>query len=505
MGESRTKNASRNIIFGLANKVVVFILPFVTRTLLLYLLGSTSLGLSTLFTSILSFLSLAELGFGQAVVYSMYKPIADNNTALVSALLNFYKKLYRIIGLIILAIGICLLPFLSFLIHGDTPDGINIYILYIIYLTNTVISYFFAGYRQSLLTAHQRADIKDKIALVVTLIARMLEILVIWLTKNLYLYACVAIIGTLITNTFTAFVTRKMYPEIKCSGKVPVEQKNEIKKKITGLFGTKLNSIVVHQADTLIISSFLGLTVLAQYGNYYYILNALSGFIMIVFNSLTASIGNKIALDSKQEVFKLFKKINFINKWIVGWCSICLLCMYHPFMILWVKTELTLPVLMSVLMTLYFYVYQIQRTILVFKDASGLWYEDRFRPYVSMVFNLISNLILVQFIGIYGIVISTIIAFLISIPWCNYVVFKKLFNNSPLNNLMKMVGDLIVTASIGLVTYYICNLYPVTIVGLMLRLVTCLFIPNFVFILLYRKDESFEYVKSLIIKAVKRK
>lgn len=502
--ESRTKNVLRNIIFGTASKIVTLLLPFLTRTMLLYLMGTISLGVSTLFTSILSFLSLAELGFGSAVVYTMYKPIAENDIESINALLNYYRRLYRIIGIIILAFGILLTPFLKYLIKGDTPEGVNLYILFYLYLFNSVVSYFFSGYRQSLLTAYQRTDIKEKIAIIITICVRICEIIAIYLTRNLYIYVLVTIAGTLCTNLITAIVTRRMFPEIECRGQIPIQTRLAIRNRLSGLFGTKLNSIVVNQADTIIISAFLGLTLLTQYGNYYYILNAVSGFVMMFFTSMTASIGNKIASDSIEEVYILFKKINFINNWIVGWCSICLLCLYHPFMLIWVKSDLTLPVLMSVLMTVYFYIYQIQRTLLTFKDAGGLWYEDRYRPYVSMTFNLISNLVLVQFIGIYGIVTSTIIAFFISLPWCNHVVFKNMFHMSSFYNLINMVFNFGITCVIGIITYFICLWFPVSIIGLIQRLIICVIFPNILYLIVFFKDDNFMYFFSLIKRLIRR-
>ena len=503
--DSRTKNVSRNIIFGMANKMVSLLLPFITRTMMLYLLGTTSLGVSTLFSSILSFLSLAELGVGSAIVYTMYKPIAENDIEAIDSLLKYYKHLYRIIGLAILLIGLALTPFLPYLIKGETPEGVNLYILFFLYIINSVVSYFFAGYRQSLLTACQRADIRDKIAMYVTVAVRIGEIIAIYLTHNLYVYVIVTIIGTLATNLFTSIVTRRMFPEIECKGEISVEVKGAIKKRLSGLFGTKLNSIVVHQADTIIISAFLGLTLLAQYGNYYYIINTVSGFIMMIFSSMTASIGNKIATDSKEEVFLLFRKINFANNWIVGWCAICLLCLLHPFMLLWVKADLTLPVLMTVLMAIYFYIFQIQRTILTFKDAGGLWYEDRFRPYVSMVFNLVSNILLVQIIGIYGIVISTILAFFISVPWCNYVVFSKMFYKSHLKNLSTMALNFLFTSIIGIVTYMLCGLLPYSIPGFIVRMAICIIVPNILYYIIFHKTYEFTYFICLIHRIVRRK
>ena len=498
MQDNRTKNVTRNISFGLINKIVTLLLPFVTRTLMLYLVGVTSVGISTLFSSILSFLSLAELGFGSAVVYSMYKPIADNDVPTIKALLNYYKKLYRVIGTAILLIGSALAPFLPYLIKGETPVGINIYILYFIYLLNSVISYFFAGYRQSLLSAYQRIDVKDKISILVTMVVRFAEIGVIVLTKNLYFYAAVAILGTLITNIGTAIATRRMFPEISCEGMIGVEERHAIRKKLGGLFGTKLNAIVVHQADTIVISSFLGLTILAQYGNYYYILSTVSSFVMILFTSMTASIGNKIATDSQERVYTLFRKISFFNTWIVGWCAVCMLCLYQPFVQLWVGKDLMLPLSTALFMTLYFYIYQIQRTILTFKDAGGLWYEDRFRPYVSMTINLIVNIVLVQYIGLNGVILSTIFAFFISVPWCNHVVFTKMFTEEPIENIKRMILSLIITAGVAAITYFLCNYMPDGIIGLILRAVICIVVPNLLFIAVYHRSAEYQEMKKML-------
>ena len=503
--ESRTKNVSRNILFGTANKIVSLLLPFITRTLLLYLLGTTSLGISTLFSSILNFLSLAELGVGSAIVYTMYKPIVDDDISAINSLLNYYKKLYRLIGLAILLIGLLLTPFLPHLIKGDVPNGVNLYFLFFLYLCNSSLSYFFAGYRQSLLSAYQRADIRDKISMGVTTGVRIAEIIAIYLTRNLYIYVLVTILGTISTNILITITTHRMFPEIECKGEVSAEVRQSITKRLGGLFGTKLNSIVVHQADTIIISLFLGLTYVAQYGNYYYILSAVSGFVMMLFSSMTSSIGNKIVSDSTEEVYVLFKKINFINNWIVGWCSICLMCLYHPFMLVWVKEQLTLPILMSFLMTIYFYIYQIQRTILTFKDAGGLWYEDRFRPYVSMILNLVSNIILVQVIGIYGIVVSTILAFMISVPWCNYVVFSKMLHKSPGQNLIKMMTNFIITVVVGFITYNICSFLPISIMGIIGRLAICFIIPNFLYIIIFRNTYEFSTFLDLLKQSIRRK
>ncbi len=499
MKDTRTANATRNIIFGVINRFVTLVLPFVTRTIILHLLGASYLGIGTLFSSILSFLSLAELGLGTAIVYTMYKPIAENDYARLNALLNYYRKLYRIIGLIILAVGTLLVPAVPFLIKKDPPAGINVYCLYYIYLINSVISYFFAGYKQSLLAAHQRNDITSNIITGVNLFVQFGQIFMLYYTRNFYAYAMVPIIGTLITNGLNSYITNRKYPNIKCYGKIDNETRQGIYKRLSGLFGTKLNSIVVHSADVMVISAFLGLSMTAQYGNYYYIMNALCGFIMVLYSSLTAGIGNKLVTDSIEENYGFFKKLSFVNAWIVGWCSVCLMCLYEPFMHIWVGDELKLGMTFVICMVAYFFIYTIQRTILTFKDAAGLWVEDKMRPYVSMVVNVVFNLVLVNVIGIYGIVVSTIIAFVISLPWANYVLFKKLFKRSPMKNIMSILWYLLITIIATVPTYLICMKFPEGIGWFVCRMIVCCVIPNLIFWLFFRKLNEYNYFKKLIL------
>lgn len=504
MKDSRIKNASRNMIWGGVNKTVVLILPFITRTIILYMLGASYLGVGTLFSSILSFLSLTELGLSAAIVYVMYKPLAENDTKTICALLNYYRNFYRIIGIVMLAIGTGILPLVPMMIQSGSPDGINIYILYYIYLINSVVSYFFAGYRSSLLIASQREDISTKILTIVNILVQFGQIVVLVATKNFYFYAIVPIVGTLATNTLYYIITRKKYPEYRPEGKLDSVIKTNIKKKISGLIGTKLNSIVVHSADTIVISTFLGLTLTAQYGNYYLIFNSVCNFIGVFFSSITAGIGNKLVLDNMTEGFKLFKRISYINGWIVCWCCSCFLCLYEPFMKIWVGEDLMLGLPFTVLMVLYFFVYQIQKTILTFKDAAGLWHVDKIRPYCSMIINVVSNIILVQYIGIYGIVISSILAFLISLPWANKVLFEHLFRMNAFANIKRICKYFVLTVGICVASYGCCMICADGIGGLVQRLVICCLVPNILFVLMTYKTEEANYCLQLVGRFVKK-
>ena len=505
MGKNtRTENTVRNVKAGVVNRVIIMVLPFVTRTLIIYLLGADYLGIGTLYTSILSFLSLAELGFSSSIVYAMYKPIAENDENAICALLKYFKKLYTIIGWVMLFVGTIIVPAVPYFINGDPPEGINVYILYYIYLINSVISYFFLGYRQSILQAYQRQDIITKISSVINPVFQILQILVIFYSRNFYAYAVVPLLSTVANNITNSLIVKKKYPNLVCKGQVSYEVKKTIKSKISGLLGTRLNSIVVHSADTLIVSAFLGLTATAEYGNYYIIFNTICGFIMIIFSSMTSSVGNKIVKDSIEENLKLFKTIEFGNVWLVGFCSVCLMCLYEPFMSIWVGSELCLGKVFSVLMALYFYLYEVQRTILTYKDAAGIWREDRFRPYCTMVVNLGSNIVLVKLIGIYGIVLSTIIAFAISLPWANKVLFETLFKFSGKENLFYILKGLLVTTLASIITFYLCNFLPINIEYLLIRITICMIVPNIVFWLFYNKCNEYNILRDMVLRRLKK-
>ena len=361
MSDSRTKNVSRNVFFVFSRGLLNTILPFITRTVTLYLLGDKYLGLGTLFTSVLSMLNLTELGISSAINFVMYKPIAQGDDEVVSAILWHFRRVYRIIGGVILVIGTLIVPVIPYLISGETPSDLNIYVLYYIYLINTSISYFFAGYRQCLLTSNQRSDIISKITMGVYIFNNVFQVLVLVVTRNYYIFAIVPIAGTLLTNLLVARITKKRYPNISCRGEISDEIKLQIKKRMLGLFGTKLNSLVVHQADTLVVSAFLGLTIVTEYGNYYFVLNAVCAFTTVFFSSFTASIGNKLVKDSVEDNYIFFKRLNGLNSWLIGLCSAWMIVLFQPFMEIWVGKKLMQPFLFVILVVVYFYSFEIMR------------------------------------------------------------------------------------------------------------------------------------------------
>lgn len=394
----RRKNAFRNIEFGFLNKMVTILFPFLMRTILIKTLGSEYLGLSSLFTSILQVLSLSELGIGSAMVFELYKPIAKNDTEKICKLQNLYRVIYKIIGTVIVTIGVILLPFLNNFIEGGYPEDINIYVLYILYLFNSAASYLLFAYKSSILTAYQRRDIILNIGSIVHVLLYVIQIICLVNFKNYYAYVIWLPIFTIIENVLISIYVDKKYPEYKPIGKL---DKNEIKNvflNVKDLFGHKLSNVVTNSADTIVISSFIGLNMVTIYNNYYYLMSAISGILDIVYQGILAGIGNSIVSESKEKNKNDFYKFYFINAWIVGWCSICFVCLFQPMMKLWMGSNLMLDFSSVILLGIYFYVWKIRQTILTYKDAAGMWKIDKIKPYIEIIFNLTINIILVNII-----------------------------------------------------------------------------------------------------------
>lgn len=506
----RTKNATRNIFWGLMDKVVTLLMPFVVRTVLIKTLGAEYLGLNGLFTSILSVLSVTELGFGAAIVFSMYKPIAEDDNDMLCALLNVYRKIYNVVGTVVLVGGLIVLPFLPHFISGSYPDDINIYILYLVYLFNTVIGYFLFAYKVALFRAHQRNDLLSKRGIVLNFISYSLQIALLLTFKNYYAYVIVLPIITITTNLVNAYIAKKVFPNIVCRGSIDKDTKDGIKKRVMGLLSYKIYGVIFSSVDTIVISSFLGLIPLAKFNSYFYIQTAIIGFITIFTSSITAGIGNKMVTSSRQENYKDFKNLVFINAWISGFCAVSLFCLYQHFIEWWVGKEILLSFDTMTLMVIYFLLPRISTMTFTYREAAGLWWEDRFRPLVAAVVNLSINLILVQFIGINGVIISTLICTIfINIPWGSAVLFKNYFKRSPAEYFFKLLLYVLVTAGSGAVTFFVCNLLPSQGFGFMLlKGVICLVVPNALFCLVYHKAQEFEYVKKLAknsLKGIKRK
>lgn len=502
----RTKNATRNIIFGVILRAYQIIVPFLMRTAMIYLMGVQYLGLNSLFTSVLQVLNLAELGVGSAMIYSMYRPIAEDDNTTICALMKLYRTYYRLIGLIIAVVGCILTPFIPKLISGDIPQGINIYILYLLNLGATVLSYWLFAYKNSILQAHQRTDIVSKVTLITNTIQYVLQLFVLWIFKNYYLYVIVMLVTQALTNIVTAIMADKIYPQFKPKGELHKEEIHQINQKIRDLFTAKLGGVVVGSADTIVISAFLGLTTLAVYQNYYFIMNSICGFITVIFSAITAGIGNSLVTESSEKNYNDFKKFTFIICFILCICCCCFVGLYQPFMKLWVGKKFMLSFSFVILFCILFYCLELAMVWATVKDAAGLWHSDRFRSLIGACANLIMNIVLVQVIGLYGIILSTVFSYIfISMPWLIHNLFKFLYNESLKVYLKDLSMYILVAILATTITTIICR--KITFVGifeLVFKGIISIIIPVSIEILCYRKKEEFKESIKLVKKMLKK-
>jgi O-antigen/teichoic acid export membrane protein len=501
MKYDNTRNILNGMKYGIVYKIMMLLLPFALRTVMIYALGMEYVGINSLFTSILSTLSLAELGFSGAVVFHMYQPIAHEDHTKLCALLKYYRRVYKSVGLIIFCLGLLVLPFLKYLITSALPPDLHLYVLFLGFLINTCSSYFFGGYRTSVLTAHQREDIVSQNNGVIMLIGYMTQIAGLLVFKNYYLYLLNVILITVTTNMVRAVNARKLYPHIQCKGKLSKEDRKEIQVNVGALFLQKVGGTVSLSFDTMVISAFLGITMVALYGNYYLISTSILSFFMLFFNLITAGIGNSMVLESPQRNYEYFKKYAFLADWALIWATSSLVCLYQPFMSLWVGQGGMLDFPIVMLISVLFYLTGSRRLVLSYKDAAGLWKKNAFSPLIAAAVNLALNLLLVRGIGIYGIVLSTIISYvMIEIPWDGYVLFRHYFAMRPYTYYAKWCLSLVKMAVVAAATYGVCAAIDVSNLAALIavRLILCIVVPNVLLLLISWRNPNREWANSFI-------
>lgn len=487
----RAKNVKRNLFFGFINRMVLLLFPFLIRTIILKKLGTEFLGLNSLFTSILQVLNLTELGFSSAIVHSLYKPIAEKNSGLICAYMSFYKKVYKRIGTVILCAGIMLLPFLEYFITGNVPKNINIYFLFCIYLFNTVISYYCFGYKNALINAHQRNDIVSNVSTLSQSCMYMLQITILYLTNNYYCYLIIMPMFTIVNNLLTGYISNKLYPQYGCIGTLKDDAKKKIKDQVTGLLIHRLCLVSRNSFDSIFITAFLGLRIAGIYSNYYYIMNTIIGILSIVGNSMLAGIGDSIATESIEKNYIDMKKINFIYMIISGWCTICMLCLYQPFMTIWVGNELMFDFHVVILFCVYFYVLKMGDIRGTYSDAAGLWWENRYRAVIEVMVNLILNIVFVQLLGIYGIILATLVSlFFINFIWGSRIIFNHYFKGvSVLEYYLQHGKYAFITVIIAIVTYQIVSRVSIQgIIGLIVKLIVCSIVSACLYFIFYIRN-----------------
>ena len=506
MDGSRISNTKRNILFSSFDTVSTLVFQFVLRLVVVQTLGTVYLGLSGLFVSILQILNMADLGFSGAIVYNMYRPLAENDTDAVCKLLNYYKKIYRVVSVVVLCVGLALAPFIKYLIKDPCPDDINVYCLYFLYLANSVVSYAVFAYRTALLNALQRLDLTKAAYLLINTIQYLLQILSLVVFRNYYLFVICMIAGTAGKNAFSAYLSKKKYSQYVCRGTISEETKKSILSRVKGLLVCSISAVTYTTFDNIVLSAFVGLGSVAIYSNYLLIHNGIAQSFTLIRESMQASVGNSVAKENVEKNYNDMKLWQFLFSVIATWMSACLMSMYQPFMKIWMGEDMLLREIDVVLLVIWFFATMVQNSFFLYLSGNGLWWEMRY-PYIfSTITNLILNILLGSLLGVTGIIIATVIASVVfGMIWQCSIIFRTYFNTSMLEfqkYQLLYTGVCILCCGIAYGINEVLNISG--IVGLAVRFIICSLVAVSVQILIYRRTEMYKDSKVFIKRVMHR-
>lgn len=500
----------RNTAWGAVYRLVTLLGPFAIKTIIIKKLGLEYSGLNSLFTAILTVLNLANLGFSSSLVYTMYKAIVEDDQDALCAMMNFYRRVYRIVGLVILGLGLCLMPFLPHLVKGECPPDVNLYVLFTIYLVETSLDYLMFGYNTAIFTAYQRTDVTLKISTVRYVVQFLVQAAVLLIFANYYAYIIVLPLVVIPNNIANYVAARRMYPGITCRGQLDDGTRRDIYKRVWTLFGHKVGSTVLVSLDSIIISSFLGLTAMSLYSNYYYILTAVNGVVEIITNGSLSGIGNKLITDTREENYRLFKIMTYGWVALIGGAATCMLCFYQPFIgAVWLGEEYLLDIRLVMLIVVYFFSWMFRIMQLTYRDAAGLWTKDWLKPYVGMTLNLAGSIAMVKWTGsIAGVLVPTIfVMFFVYYPWEAWVLFKYQFQRGWGEYLGK-VGLYTLLSAVGCALCYGVSMTLApgnTVTGLVIRCLVVAVIYPAVWLLCTHKTAEFQGLVRLVRRVVNKR
>ena len=501
--DGRLKNSVRNIMIGTIGSIITPFISFAGRTVFIRTLTADYLGLNGLFSNVLNMLSLAEMGVGSAIIYALYKPLAEQNERVISALMNFYAKAYRIIGCTISVMGLMLMPLLPYII-GETPEiQENIYVIYILYLLNTSSSYFFS-YKLTLLTADQKHYLVTGLSSAISWITTFAQIFILIFTHQYMLYLVIQISSTFIYNIILSFVADKKYSFVKKYKEEHVDKstKRGLMKNVKALMIIKISGMLVTSTDNIIITIFNGLSITGVTSNYTLLSGTVSGFLTQVSNGISASVGNYNATNSDTDNYKMFERINFLNFWAYGWCSICLILLSNPFIHLIWGGEYVSAVRIPIAIGINLYVLGMQSTTWMFKSTLGLFNYGKYILLGTATINLVLSCALGNIFGVFGILIATSIARLCTNAWYEpYAVFKYGLHQKPIKYFKRYILYFTVTAGALVITASVCLIVQSDgICGFLLRLLICCIVPNVFFGVFFYRTDEFKYLWSLILR-----
>lgn len=507
---SRLQNSFFNMISGFASRMLGMFTSFIVRTVFIQCLSSDYLGINGLYSSILSMLSLAELGFGTAMVYSMYQPLANKDDEKLKQLMNLYQKVYTIIGAVILILGLSLTPFLEYLIK-DAPDISGLKFYYLLFLFNSVVSYWFFAYKNSLLQADQKAYIFTNYMSVFNVIKTILQIILLLVFHSYTIYLVTQILCTIGQNICIALKVNHLYPFLKekTENKLPKEEKSRIFRDVKALMLSKVSHVVLNSTDNIIISAFVGVKWVGLLSNFVLITDAITSVLCQITGALTGSLGNFFAKEEKESGYVIFKRVEFLNFWLYGFSMIALIVLLNPFVTLWLGEDFVLNEGIIIALAINFFVAGFMNTLWTFRSTLGLFTQGQYRPLIVAILNIIISIGLSYIWGMAGVLAGTAISRACVNLWYDpWLIHRKGFEKSVkpfiVNYILKIMLLGIVTIIMRYISAVIIGTH-VTIFNFIVLMITVGIIPNIVFAIAFWKIDELKYFQNLVFKHILKK
>ena len=423
---SRTKNSLNNIKTGMIVQVLNKILAFIIRAVFIKCLSSEYLGINGLFTNILTMLSFTELGIGTAIIYSMYKPIANDDKEKIKSLMLLYKKCYYSIALIVFIGGICVIPFMGWIIKEPPQIQENIIIIYLLFVFNSASSYLFS-YKKAIIIAYQKQSVINKVDSVFYIIKCIVEIMVLIIFKNYLIYLIINILLPFFENIFLIKKANKMYPFIleKNVKKLDEKETKDIFQNVKSLIIYKFGNVILNGTDNILISAMVNVTTVGLCSNYTLIIQAIKSICNMILDGITASVGNLNAEDNIEKKEKVFLELTFLNYIAYSIITIAFVGCINIVVELWLGKKYVLEQSISIALALCLFIEGIRLPGYIYRTTMGLFEKGKISPIIASISNIFFSIILCKKFGVVGIFCGTSLAQLISYFWIDpYIVYK---------------------------------------------------------------------------------
>lgn len=503
---SRTRYAVKNIAFGYLSNIVITILGFVLRTVFIYKLDRTLLGVNGLYTNILSVLSLADLGLGTAMNFSLYEPVANKEYKKIAAYMQVFKNAYRIIAIVVAVLGLALVPFLRYIIKDAGNISLEqLQFYYIIFLVNIVSSYL-VTYKYSLANAEQKTYIQTNITTITKLITVILQIISLLVWSNFTIYLLTQMAVELGQKIFVNVYLNRKYPYLQESSdyEISKEEKSTIFRNVKALLLHKIGDVARFQTDNIIISAFISVALVGIVDNYNLVITSIAGFVNIIFNSVLASLGNLVATENKSKQYSIFKTYRFLGAWIYGFSAVGFWVLLTPLInLLWGK-EFILEVGVVGLILVDYYFKGLRIVLTNYKTAAGIFAEDKYIALIQGAVNLVISVALVNKLGLVGVYVGTVISGLIANLFKPHLIYRKCFDVSVWEYYKDSIKYIASSVLILMISLVIRNRFiDVSTWGgfiCMAAVITVLY--NAAYLLLFHRNQSFNYLLGTVKRIV---